>query len=239
MCGTYEGLSINAQTKENATAFYRDSAGVAGAMAKFLGRPEVVAIVCDAAEVCQDEVQSLIEDQGKELAAEAEKYGINVDTKDVFQAEFADFFRMFCFVDHIEVLWGYGCADADVRLLNALTEGSQVLYRLAESVCTVMCSMYYNAAYEALERLVDEIDEEDNEPLTCDVCLEPCEFADIGKKIGHCLKGQEFVCNGMGKSTGECDCPCASVCGETHPAPCEKMQFYVTPPCGGCREKGI
>lgn len=140
---------------EKVESFFQRNHEVARALTSFLESAEVTAKINTAAENCEADINSLIEAQGVELAAEAREKGINANTLAQFKFNFATAYCYYYHQDHVEVLWAYGCADAEERILNAFNEKPQKLYELVNAVCAILHSFYYANAYNELEKLVD------------------------------------------------------------------------------------
>ncbi|MBQ2836363.1 MAG: hypothetical protein IJE68_05980 [Clostridia bacterium] len=230
------------QILEQANAFL-EKAGVTAALDEFLNSERVREVVLHQASICEEDMRKLVSEQEDELAAKAETLGICDEIAEGFCSDFAINFRIFMFLDHIEVLKAYGMQERTCygMVSHVLSNKSEILYQLVNTVCGIQWEKQFKLMCEWLEQLEFEEDDVDGpEPITHENCGETkCLYDEECREQGFCLKGKEFHCNGKGKAEGECNCPCVLSCNPGLHYPCEELEFTVIPPEGGCCEQGV
>lgn len=229
------------QILEEANAFL-EKAGVTAVLEEFLNSERVKSTVDHYANLCEEDMKEFVNEQKDELIAKAEAVGICDDIAEYFRKDFPINFRIFMLLDHIEVLKAYGVEDEAgyVMLSKVLSNKSEILYQLVETVCGIQWNKQYKLICEDLNMLESgEVEADDSEPMTHENCGETkCLYDEECRELGCCPKGQEFRCNGKGRM--ECDCPCANSCNPSAGIyPCEDLDFMVIPPKGGCCECGV
>lgn len=229
------------QILEEANAFF-ERAGVTYALEEFLNSKSVQVVVDEKSKLCEEEIRELVNEQTDELIAKADAAGVCDDEAEWFRIDFPKNFRIFMFLDHIEVLKAYGVEEESifVMLSNVLGNNSEILHKLVNDVCEIQREKRYRMACESLEMLHSgELEVPGSESVTYETCGETkCLYNEECRELGFCPKGQEFHCNGKGSE--ECDCPCANSCGAGGGLyPCMELDFMVIPPEGGCCERGV
>lgn len=202
------------QILEEANAFF-EKAGVTVALEEFLN---------------SDSVKTTVEQQSQLFA-------------ECFKDDFPFFFRMIIFMGCIETTERYGYEEESTyrRLAEAFSNKTEFWNRMVKTICELQRNSYKLALEYLGKQSVGEEEVSEPQPVNAENCGETkCRYGEDCRQLGFCPKGKEFLCNGKGKASGECNCPCADLCnpGEGR-FPCEELDFTVIPPEGGCGECGV
>lgn len=162
------------QILEEANTFL-ENAGVTTALDEFLNSERVKKEVLDQAIICEEDMRKFVTEQEDELIAKAKAVGLCDEIAEEFCSDFPINFRIFMFLDHIEVLKAYGIEEwaCYTMVSHVLSNKSEILYQLVETVCEIQWNKQYKLMCEWLDQLESGEDEaEDSEPITHENCGE-------------------------------------------------------------------
>lgn len=138
-------MSENKRTPEQilneANAFF-EKAGVNAMLDEFLNSERVRGVVREQSIICEEDMRKLVSEQEEELATKAQELRVCDEIAEIFCSDFLVNFRIFMFLDHIEVLKAYGVEEwgCCTMVRYAISTKPEILYQLVDNVCEIQWS---------------------------------------------------------------------------------------------------